>query len=464
MTWTRRNVLKGAAAGAVWTALPGCSDPTPTLAPGGPGYRPGHPLPWRNWAGTAWCEPAARAAPQSEDEVVSWLARAPGPVRPVGAGHSFSPLVPTDGTLFSLDGLAGLGEVDDAALTAWAWAGTRLGNLGPLLASHGQAMPNLPDIDYQALGGALATSTHGTGRRHGSLSDPIDALVLATPAGELIACDREREPEVFHAARCSLGALGVVTRAKLRNRRAFRVREVTTMRPIQELLDEAEARADAAPFWECYAFPHSSQAMEIVTTETDAPDSEPEDADLNALGDMRALAIRLVQAGRPGAAVLDAILGAIEPSEKVGPSHRVLAHTRIERFHEMEYTVPADAGTACLREILETIRVRRIPIVFPIEFRFVRQDDIWLSMFSGRDGASISIHQFNDLDYRPYFDQIEPIFWKYEGRPHWGKLHTLDATRLAERYPHWQDFREVRRALDGDGRMRNAYLARILGS
>ena len=141
----------------------------------------------------------------------------------------------------------------------------------------------------------------------------------------------------------------------------------------------------------------------------------------------------------------------------------MLAHTRVERFHEMEYTVPADAGTACLREILATIRDERIPVIFPIELRFVAADDIWLSMFHRRAGATISIHQFHDLDYRPYFDRIEPIFWKYEGRPHWGKLHTLDATRLAERYPRWRDFQEVRRALDPEGRMGNGHLRTVLG-
>ena len=70
--------------------------------------------------------------------------------------------------------------------------------------------------------------------------------------------------------------------------------------------------------------------------------------------------------------------------------------------------------------------------------------------------------QFGDVDYRPYFAEIEPIFWKYEGRPHWGKVHTLDAKRLSALYPrHWQDFHEVREALDPQGRLLNAHLKQI---
>ena len=76
-----------------------------------------------------------------------------------------------------------------------------------------------------------------------------------------------------------------------------------------------------------------------------------------------------------------------------------------------------------------------------------------------------SFHLFlhvGDVDYRPYFAEIEPIFWKYEGRPHWGKVHTLDARRLSALYPrHWQDFQEVRAALDPQGRLLNAHLKQI---
>ena len=93
----------------------------------------------------------------------------------------------------------------------------------------------------------------------------------------------------------------------------------------------------------------------------------------------------------------------------------------------------AEAGPACMREILDTIQEKKLPLSFPLEYRYVKADDIWLSMFEGQDGCSISIHQFGDMDYKAVFAEIEPIFWKYGGRPHWGKIHTLDAKRLAQR-------------------------------
>jgi FAD/FMN-containing dehydrogenase len=150
---------------------------------------------------------------------------------------------------------------------------------------------------------------------------------------------------------------------------------------------------------------------------------------------------------------------------RTGPSFQVFPHVRVVRFREMEYTVPAEAGPACVREILATVKQRNLPVCFPLEYRYIKADDIWLSMFEGRDGCSISVHQFGDVDFKPYFAEIEPIFWKYEGRPHWGKIHTLDAKRLAALYPrHWKDFQEVRRALDPQGRLLNAHLKTLFGT
>ena len=70
---------------------------------------------WSNWAGNATAYPAARAAPASEAELAALLPTAAAPVRPVGSGHSFTALVPTKGTLLSLDRLAGLVSHDAAA-------------------------------------------------------------------------------------------------------------------------------------------------------------------------------------------------------------------------------------------------------------------------------------------------------------------------------------------------------------
>lgn len=63
---------------------------------------------WRNWSGVQHAYPAARLAPKDEGELATALKVAQAPIRPVGAGHSFTALAPTSGTLVSLDAMAGI--------------------------------------------------------------------------------------------------------------------------------------------------------------------------------------------------------------------------------------------------------------------------------------------------------------------------------------------------------------------
>lgn len=462
---TRRALVRLGLAGAMAAGLPGCRSPAAEPSPEDLDFRPGQPLPWRNWADNQACRPLERLAPHSEAELVDRLAAGTGPLRPVGAGHSFSALVPTEGTLLSCDFLNGLVSVDAEARQAEVWAGTRLHALGPLLQAHGQALPNQPDIDYQALGGAVATSTHGTGIEFGSLSAYVTGLTIATPGGELLECSAQRSPELFQAARCSLGALGVVTRLRLQNRDSFRLIETLRGELLEDVLDDIERRRRTHRHFEFHALPRSEQALVVETREATAEDEAHGSETAGAVYLLRNLYGWVGWIPAAGDWLYDRLLRSAADdvaAARVGPSFQVLAHPRIARFREMEYTVPAEAGPACLREILRTIRKRDIPVVFPIEYRYVAADDIWLSMFHERDGCTISIHQYADRDYRAYFEAVEPIFWKYEGRPHWGKLHSLDGHRLQSLYPHWQDFAEVREALDPEGRLLNPHLRYVL--
>ncbi|MCB1856527.1 MAG: FAD-binding protein, partial [Halieaceae bacterium] len=157
-------------------------------------------LPWRNWSGSQQCLPEARLAPATVAELQELVAGASGAVRAVGAGHSFSPLVPTDGTIVSLSRLSGLLDHDPQTLQASLWAGSRLGDIGAPLEAAGQALVNMPDIDEQTLAGCVSTATHGTGATIGCMSTFIEGLQLVDARGELLDCDRRRNPELFEAA------------------------------------------------------------------------------------------------------------------------------------------------------------------------------------------------------------------------------------------------------------------------
>jgi FAD-linked oxidoreductase len=332
--------------------------------------------------------------------------------------------------------------------------------MGPLLEAAGQAMLNLPDIDRQTLAGATATATHGTGIDFTCLSGFVQQLRLVTPAGDVL--DIGAGDELFDAARVSLGALGIVTRMTLKNRARYRLKARNWVQPIEEVLESFDERAAAHRHFEMFPLTHSDYALTLSIDETDEPVNNPPPSpeEEAALGE--AMAHWMTLPPRERLPLVNKLAEQIEPTEAVDTSYRILSNIRNGRFNEMEYSVPLEAGADCLREILKTIIDKEVDVVFPLEYRYVRRDDTMLSMSSGdEDHAAISIHRTASEDYRPYFDLIEPIFWKYGGRPHWGKVHSLGASELSKLYPRFKDFQAIREALDPQGRMLNDHLRKV---
>lgn len=419
---------------------------------------------WRNWSGIQSAYPALRAGPANEDEVLVALARGPAPVRAVGAGHSFTALVPTDGTLLSLDGLSGIVDHDDATYQATVWAGTQLGELGPALAALGQCMPNLPDINKQSLGGAIATATHGSGERSAALHAQVLEMRIATPARGLLTCSHSENPQIFDAARVGLGAFGVVTRYRLQNVPSLRLFKRTAVRPTAEVIEDwpsLRARHRNAEF---FALPFTGMSATVTHDETDRPAEPPgksQDADvlldLKWLRDWAGFATplrrRLAQSAMAG----------LKPEESVEEAWKLLSNERDIRFNEMEYHLPREAQMPALQELLTTIEKYRPDVFFPIEVRSIAPDDAWLSPFHDRPSGSLAVHAYYKDDYRFLFDLVEPILRKHGGRPHWGKLHSLTAKELAPMYPRWAEAMAVRRELDPQGRLLNPFLRRLFG-
>ncbi len=421
-------------------------------------------IPWRNWSGSQQCLPEHRLAPTSLSELQQIVAEASGTVRAVGAGHSFTPLVPTDGTLISLSRLSGMIDHDTENLRASFWGGTRLGDMGAPLESVGQAMINMPDIDEQSLAGCMATATHGTGMNIGCLPTFIESLELVTANGDVLECSKDNNPEVFKAAQVSMGTLGILSKINLQNQAPYRLKRETIWCGVDEVLNAADRVAGENRNFEFYYIPFTGMGWTDMHNITDEPlgatpslDSNEGAEDLKMARDMLGWSPKLREL------VMSTYIKTLDNEVKVESSWKNYANERNVRFNEMEYHLPRENGIQAMREIREVLEGGFNEVFFPIEFRYVAADDIWLSPFYERQCCSIAIHRYFEEDYDAYFAAIEPIFRKYGGRPHWGKLNTLTREDFAALYPRWNDFIEVRRTLDPDGKFLNPYLRELLG-
>jgi L-gulono-1,4-lactone dehydrogenase len=425
---------------------------------------------WRNWARTVHATPARMLTPRSTADVSAAVRQAVDErltLRAAGTGHSFTPLVATDGVLLRPEGLTGLLRIDDHTVTVAA--GTMLHDLNLALAERGLALANMGDITVQTVAGAIATGTHGTGRASASLSAQVSGLELVLADGSVATCSRTQDRELFEAGRLGLGAVGVVTAVTLDVGPAFllhAVEEPRRLDDVLETLDDVTATNDHAEF---FWFPHTDRTL---TKRNNRVGPEAVASPLSRLRTWRDDELLsntvfglVCRAGRTAPRLVPAINQvsgrALGRREYVDASFRVFASPRRVRFTEQEYAVPRAALRPLLAELREL--VGRFQISFPVEVRVAPADDVWLSAAHGRDTAWVAVHMFERVPYADYFAAVEERALAVGGRPHWGKLHTRDAAWCAEELPGFARFRAVRDRVDPDRVFSNDHVRHVLG-
>jgi FAD-linked oxidoreductase len=433
---------------------------------------PGDRTRWRNWAGNERTVTEV-VHPGSADEVAAVLTAAAAAgrrVRPIGSGHSFTGIGRPEDLQLACGGLADLGEVGEDGLVT-VGAGIPLHRLNAELVRRGWSLTNLGDIDRQTVAGALSTGTHGTGAEFGGLATQVRGLQLVTPSGEVIDCDADRRPDVFSAARIGLGALGVVTSVTLQALPAFALRAVEgpgTLTAAIEGFDELMTGTDHVEF---YWFPHTDVTLVKCNTRVPLEEGLVPLPRWRAVWDDEILAngafAGVVAAGRRVPALIPPLarmsVKALGARTWTDHSHRVFVSRRRVRFLEMEYAVPRADAPGVLAELRRVHEASDWRAAFPVEVRVAAADDVPLSTASGRDSAYIAAHVPAGTDPGPWFAALEAIAGEVGGRPHWGKLHGLDADVLRTRYPRFDEFVALRDRLDPVGVLSNAYLERVLG-
>lgn len=417
---------------------------------------------WRNWSGSVAAQPREIARPRTEAALRKLVAEADA-VRGVGAGHSFMPLCATDGLLVDLSDLEGELVVATDRLTVDAPAGWSLARLTEALWAEGLSLSNQGDVNPQTLAGAISTGTHGTGKTLGSLSTFARAFRFVTSEGSIVECDAARDPSLYQAARLSLGLLGVMTRVTLDVLPAFYLEERISRVPFAEAMERFDDWAAERRHLEFFVFPYADAVI------LKSLHAAPAEGELRPGADIDEAAFRLAcEAGARAPAsipglqrrMLEASSGS---TRRVGPAWRVFPSERTVPFEEMEYEIPRANGLPALKAAIERVRAKALPVTFPFEFRWVAEDDIWMSPFHAGPCASISMHQFASMPFAPVFAEVEPILREAGGRPHWAKRHTLTERDVHALYPKAPDFLEARRRIDPGAKFANPLLRQLFG-
>ncbi|MBX3100084.1 MAG: FAD-binding protein [Salinibacterium sp.] len=401
-----------------------------------------------NWA--RYYEYAATTlhSPSTIDELSEIVATAPK-IRALGSRHSFNDLADS-AELVSLDRLPPDIRIDEESETVSFSAGVRYGDLAAELELQGWALRNMASLPHISVAGAVATSTHGSGDRNGTLARAVSGLEFVTATGELLAVTPV--DEAFDGAVVSLGALGVVARITLDIEPSYEMRQqVYSGITWEHLLDNYDAITARA-----YS----------VSIFTDWSDDARTTVWLKGRLDERALP-QDVYGAKPLADDVRLTEGSAQNTTRQGgepgPWNERLPHFRMgfspSNGDELqtEYFVPRQDAIAALRAV-RALGDRITPHLHITELRTMAADSLWLSGAYGTDATAIHFTWKNEPSaVLPLLPVIEAALEPFGARPHWGKLF---ASVRRERYPRLDDFVALAHDFDPNGKFRNTFLDR----
>lgn len=413
-----------------------------------------------NWAGNLEYAATDLHEPESIDELATIVAAAHR-IRGLGSRHSFNRIADTTGIQVSVARLPSDVDIDSAERTATVPAGARYGEFVKHLDRAGWALHNLASLPHISVAGAIATGTHGSGDRNGSLSSAVAGLELVTADGSVLTV-RRGDPE-FDGMVVSLGSLGIVTRVTLDIEPRFGMRqdvyEDLPWSAVADHLDAITSSAYSVSLFTHWADEGVSQAW-LKSRTVDAREAPRPDGLFGAslatrerhpLPDLSA-ENTTKQLGMPGA-WWDRL-----PHFRLGftPSNgeELQSEFLVPRVHALDAV-----------DAVRALGPRLRPHLFVSELRTVAADGLWLS--PSHSTGCLAIH-FTWRQHVPevtsLLKDLDAALAPYDARPHWGKLFETDPARLAAVYPRLPDFRALVERLDPSGTFRNEFTERwILG-
>ncbi|MGO9274249.1 MAG: FAD-binding protein [Terriglobia bacterium] len=411
--------------------------------------------PRTNWAGNYTYSTNRLDLPKTVEEVQQ-VVKSRGPLKALGARHSFNGIADSTGDQISLKYLDQM-LVDPKSRTVTIGAGVTYGRLAPYLHDQGYALHNLASLPHISVAGACATGTHGSGNKNGNLSTAVLAMEMVTADGDVVVLSRERDGERFLGTVVALGGLGVATKVTLNVQPTFQMKQVVyqnlPMEQLERHLDDIFASGYSVSLFTDWQNHRVTQVwiksrVEPGTSSELAPEFFGAKLATEKLHPLAGHAAEncTEQMGIPG------------PWYERMPHFRMNFTPSSGAELQSEFMVPRDRGYEAILAV-EQLRDHVTPHLFISELRTIDADHLWMSPCYQR--PSMAIHFTWKPEWaavRNVLPMIEEKLAPFNARPHWAKLFTISPSRLRSLYERLPDYQALLRHYDPRGKFRNAFL------
>lgn len=389
---------------------------------------------YRNFNGLYLSHSHDLVAPHSLEEIAQYLESTDEKVRISGSIHTFNDMSLTKGITMRTTNLRKILEIDEDRMTITAEAGIIIKEINAALKKRGLALPLEAAISLQSLAGVTCTGTHGSNVDSPSFSGIVEGVTIVLGDGRIWSLDR-RDGDYFRAARCSLGCLGAIYSVTL------------SCEPLY-----AVEKKSLSMEWNLFHHRLSYYLRNWPITEVII------NLDGAKIGDN--LAILKLQCS-------------VQLYRKIAwrkgdkPGYEEISSIAPPRYYiECELGLPLNLLAEAVSYTAQLYR--EYGSEYPsLLIRFCGADDTLISMEAGRETIFLSC---------TYSDEVSPehgtellkrwsedmIARGFPARPHFGKIHNLDASKMKRLYgKRYERFREIKEEMDPEGRFSNDYINRL---
>jgi len=345
----------------------------------------------RNWAGTVSFETDI-CYPTTENEIIDIVKKCNStkrPIKVIGKQHSYNNIFqPAPGGLaISLKRFNKIEKIDRETCTATFQAGATTPQLLKELQKEGLTLSNLGTNIMDNYAGACSTGYHGSGIQYGIQSTYIQSMEFIAGNGEKMTVTPQ-DP-LFQSLGVGIGAFGIIIRLTIKCEPSFNLHMVTWKTSIEEIEKKFPSLLHDNEHFKFMWTPHTDTFQ--VWTANRTKDDNKSYWKTNKMLIVDGLMINnllheaLLYPAYAYVNFTKSVNGLME--KLLIPKHAELTFTSYWVFFlphfmkqtAMEYAFPIEDTFPYVHQFMKMIDDNKFIVQTPVEVRFVKKDDFWLS-------------------------------------------------------------------------------------
>lgn len=404
------------------------------------------------------------ARPDRYVEVAAW-AREASLARGMGRAYGDA-AISAGGTTVLMTRLNRFVSFDADSGLLRAEAGVTLDDILQVVMPQGWFLPVTPGTRYVTLGGAIAADVHGKNHHHvGSFSAFVQAFDLFTPGG-MLTCSASENAEAFNATVGGMGMTGLIGEVTLQLKRIHSGNMLVQHLPAPNLaaalalMDAPEHDDEYTVAWiDCLAAgKHLGRSVFMRGHHAEGPLLPgPRPGKLKLPLDLPALALNRYSVkafnafyyrweGRKQKSFHCDIAPFFYPLDGIRDWNRLYGKPG---FVQYQFLLPPETAAAGLEAVLQRLSKSGNASFLAVLKRFGAGGSGLMSFPA--PGYTLALDLPLRHDTLALLDTLDAVVLEHGGRVYLAKDARLAASSLARMYPHLDEWRRIRSALDPEG-------------